>query len=89
MPHGVLLERAIEIQAGKCLRQQDAIAAESGGSPLALNRDQQRFCKIQITAALANPRFFGRILLFFGGKDGRSLLGFKVKLFPPGGEIRT
>lgn len=89
LPPGVVIERAIEIQAGKCLRQQESMAAKSDDYPPALDREQRRVGEIQIAAALTNPRFFGRIVLVFGGTDETSLLGWKVKLFPPGGEIRT
>jgi hypothetical protein len=89
LPHGVCIERAIEVQSGKCLRQQDAMAAGPGALPSALNRDQQRICEVQLAAALANPQFFGRVSLVFGNTDRPALLSWMVRRYPPGGEIRT
>jgi len=89
LPHGVSLERAIEVQSGKCLRQQDAMAAGPGVLPSALDRDQQRICELQLASALANPQFFGRVSLVFGNTDHPALLSWMVRRYPPGGEIRT
>jgi hypothetical protein len=89
LPRGVCIERAIEVQSGKCLRQQDAMAAGPGALPSALDWDQHRICEVQLAAALANPQFFGRVSLVFGNTDQPALLSWMVRRYPPGGEIRT
>jgi hypothetical protein len=88
---GIEIERAIEIQAGLCVRQQDSLSA-SAPRTVALDRDQLRFCEIQLAAALANPEFFGRLTFVFGCTDSTvtpSLVEWTVRPFPPGGELRT
>jgi hypothetical protein len=89
MPEGFVLERAIEIQAGRSHRQQDTLSTRSGALPVALGRSHRRLCRVQLVAALANPRFYGRITMVFGGLQRPELLSWGVRVFPRGGEIRT
>jgi len=89
LPAGLEIERAIEVQAGRCHRQQDTMAAGLREKYTPLNRDQQRICEIQIKGVLGNPAFHGKIILTFGGSNNTSLLAWAVRQYPNGGEIRV
>jgi len=88
LPPGIKLERLIEIQAGKCLRQQDSLASLDGDAT-ALEPERVRVCERQILAALDNPRFHGKVRLEFARTDRPSLVAWAVRLYPAGGEIRA
>jgi len=86
LPAGLELERAIEVQAGRCHRQQETMSSVSRERHIPLNHDQRRMCVTQLRSALANPQFHGKIVLRF---DNTSLLAWAVKMYPRGGEIRA
>jgi hypothetical protein len=85
-----MIERVIEVQGGRCAKQQDTMFAGSPRTTAGLDSDQRRICELQVAAALADPKFHGKVTLIFGDKGGiPSLAAWSVRAYPPGGEIRT
>ena len=89
LPAGVMIERVIEVQGGRCAKQQDTMFAGSPHTTVGLNGDQRRICELQVAAALADTKFHGKVTLIFGDKGIPSLAAWSVRAYPPGGEIRT
>ena len=85
IPAGIELERAIEVQAGRCHRQQETMASSSSEGRVPLNSDQRAMCRTQLRSALSNSQFHGKIVLRF---ENNELFAWSVKLYPKGGEIR-